>query len=122
MASTPSDWYVILWNGSKVNSQTFMRKASERMAPRSPQETAVDIVTMKEQWSAQVKPFRFHRVPPKQFLQNELELELSEDNNCKFLKILTFTVNSALKIPISVHLPQRHEVTKVNELLFVCPL
>ena len=50
-----ADDFVILWNGSKINSQTVI----------SPQETAVDIVTMKEQ--------------VKQFLQNELELELSED-------------------------------------------
>ncbi len=50
-----ADDFVILWNGSKINSQTLI----------SPQETAVDIVTMKEQ--------------VQQFLQNELELELSED-------------------------------------------
>jgi group II intron reverse transcriptase/maturase len=50
-----ADDFVILWNGSKINSQTL----------DSPQETAVDIVTMKEQ--------------VKQFLLNELELELSED-------------------------------------------
>ncbi len=54
-ASLRADDFVILWNGSKVNSQTFI----------SPQEIAVDIVTMKEQ--------------VKQFLKDELELELSED-------------------------------------------
>ena len=54
-ASLRADDFVILWNGSKVNAQTFI----------SPQETTVDIVTMKEQ--------------VKQFLQNELELELSEE-------------------------------------------
>jgi hypothetical protein len=50
-----ADDFVILWNGSKrINQSSII-----------PQETAVDIVTMREQ--------------VKQFLEDELSLELSED-------------------------------------------
>ena len=50
-----ADDFVILWNGSKRNEQTFI----------IPPEIAVDVYTMKEQ--------------VKQFLEKELELNLSED-------------------------------------------
>ena len=50
-----ADDFVILWNGSKRSEQTFI----------IPSETAVDVDTMKEQ--------------VKQFLEKELELNLSED-------------------------------------------
>ncbi len=84
-----ADDFVILWNGSKINSQTFI----------SPQKTAVDIITMKEQ--------------VKQFLWNELELELSED------KTLITHVRDGFDF-LGFHI-QRYKVNSGNETPTLVP-